>query len=317
LTGETRQLSDDSFIYESLSGAHPGDKLVAIKKRLESHVWVGDQEPVQMTAGFDRYDGLGGLTWDSSGRLLFASRASGRDAIWRMNASGTSSELLTEDGGAGFALSPDGRFLVFQSMESNYLGLSKLDLTNGERKRLTQNSTDMTPSFTPDGRWIVYSHFAGRHSIKKIASDGGESSTLFDEYRTVSSPAVSPNGKQIAFAFSRTQADEFQYGIGVLSLADLQLQNTFVVDIRLGTIYERPTVQWSPDGQFVYYINYNSGVSNLWRVNVADGSAAAVTSFKVGRVYNFAYSPNGTKLALARGTVDSDVVIIRLLRDNS
>jgi hypothetical protein len=51
----------------------------------------------------------------------------------------------------------------------------------------------------------------------------------------------------------------------------------------------------------------------VWKVNVADGSTFAVTNFKSGRVYNFAYTADGTKLALARGTVDSDVVVIRLL----
>ena len=313
LTGDSRQLSEDSFIYESLSGARDGKSFVAVKRQLVSHVWVGEPEPTQITTGFDRYDGLAGLTWDSAGRVLFHSRVSGRDAIWRMTATGSNAELLTDDGGSGFALSPDSRFLVFQNMESNSLGLSKLDLVNGERKRLTQNSTDMTPTFTPDGRWIVYSHFSEKHSIKKISSDGTTSSTVFDQYRTVSSPAVSPDGKQMAFAFSRTQADELQYGIAVLAVDSLQILKTLIVGIRLGTIYERPTVQWSPDGHWIYYVNYNSGVSNLWKVNVADGSTAAVTNFKSGRVYNFAYTPDGTKLALARGTVESDVVVIRLM----
>ena len=120
------------------------------------------------------------------------------------------------------------------------------------------------------------------------------------------SPAVSPTGMQMAFAFSRTQADELQYGIAVLSVDDLAVLKTLIVDIRLGTIYERPTVQWSPDGQWLYYINYNSGVSNVWKVNVADGSTLAVTNFKAGRVYNFAYNADGTKLALARGTGPRD-----------
>ena len=312
-TGDSRQLSDDSFIYESLSGSRDGKSFVAVKRQMVSHVWVGDPELTQITTGFDRYDGLAGLTWDSSGRVLFHSRVSGKDAIWRMNATGSNAELLTEDGGSGFALSPDSRFLVFQNMESNSLGLSRLDLVTRERKRLTQNSTDMTPSFTPDGRWIVYSHFSEKHSINKISSDGVTSSTVFDEYRTVSSPAISPDGKQIAFAFSRTQGDALQYGIAILSVDNLQILKTLIVGIRLGTIYERPTVQWSPDGQWVYYINYNSGVSNLYKVNVADGSTLAVTNFKSGRVYNFAYTADGTKLALARGTVESDVVVIRLL----
>lgn len=316
-TGDTWQLIDDSFIYENLSGTRNGDKLVAIKKRFQSHVWLGEQDAVQVTSGFDRYDGLAGMAWDSAGRLLYHSRASGRDAIWRMDANGSGPELLTFDGGSGFAVSPDGRFLVCQTMELNSLGLSRLDLKTGERKRLTENSTDMTPNFSPDGQWIVYSHFAEKHSLNRIPVGGGESSKLFDEYRTVSSPDVSPDGRLIAFAFRRTQADELQSGIGVLSLADMRIVKTFNVDIRFGTIYERPTVQWSADGTSIYYINYKAGVSNIWRINVADGSNSAVTNFKLGRVYNFRYSPDGSKLAIARGTVESDILLIRLATEAS
>jgi len=56
-TSDTRQLSDDSFTYESISGSGDGERFVAIKKRLESHVWIGDQQPVHVTTGFDWYDG--------------------------------------------------------------------------------------------------------------------------------------------------------------------------------------------------------------------------------------------------------------------
>jgi Tol biopolymer transport system component/DNA-binding winged helix-turn-helix (wHTH) protein len=309
-TGDTRQLSDDSFIYESLSGSRDGERFVAIKKRLESHVWIGDEPPVQVTTGFDRYDGLAGLAWDSAGRLLYSSRASGRDAIWRM-------EILTPDGGSGFAVSPDSRFLVFQIMEANSLGLSRLDLKTGERKRLTENNTDMTPNFSPDGQWIVYSSFAEKHALKITPVDGGESLKLFDEYRTVSSPDISPDGKLIAFTFKRTQADELQSGIGVFTLADRRVVKTFPVDIRFGTIYEQPTVQWSADGRWLYYVKYQAGVSNVWRINVADGSNSAVTDFNSGRVFNFRYSRDGSRLAIARGTVESDVLLIRLATGTS
>jgi Tol biopolymer transport system component len=304
-------MSDDSFIYEGLSGAQDGEKFVAIKKRLESHVWVIDAAPTQMTTGFDKYDGVGGLAWAPDGRLLYHSRASGRDAIWRMNADGTGSELLTPDGGGGFSLSPDGRFLVFQKMEANSLGLSRLDLETGDNKRLTRSSTDMTPRYTPDGRLIVYCNYDEKHSLYKIPADGGQPTRLFDEYRTVSSPALSPDGERIAFAFGRTQADTIRSGIAVLSARDNRVLKTFDVNLNFGTIYEHPTVQWSPDGQYLNYINFDGGVSNVWKIDTADGSMSPVTDFKVGRIFNFAFSPDGTRLALARGTVESDVLVLR------
>jgi len=308
-TGETRQMSDDTFIYESLSGTLDGKKFVAIKRRLESHIWINGDIPVQITTGFDKYDGLSGIAWTKEGKLVYHSRASGRDGLWRTNVDGTGAEMLTPDGGGGFALSPDGNSLVFQSQESGKLGLSELDLTTGEKKRLTDDSTDMTPAFSADGRSVVYAHFDEKHALYKVPADGGLPSKLFDEYRTVSSPTVSPDGTKIAFAFGRAQNDAIQSGIGVLSSENNRLIGTFNVVLTFGSIYERPTVQWSPDGRWLNYITYESGVSNVWKLDTQDGSSSPVTDFKTGRVFNFSLSQDG-KLAIARGTVESDVLIL-------
>lgn len=311
LTGETLRISDDSFIYEWLSGTSDGQKFVAVKKIQESHVWIVAASPVQVTIGFDKYDGAGGLAWAPDGRLVYHSRASGRDAIWVMNPDGSNSQQLTPDNGGGFSLSPDGRFLVFQKLESKSLGLTRLDLTTGVQKRLTEKSTDMTPQYAPDGRTIVYANFDEQHSLFRISPDGGSPAKVFDEYRTVSSPAFTPNGERIAFAFGRTQADTIRSGIAIISAADSHVLRTFDVNITFGTIYERPTVQWSVDGRYLFFIKLEAGVSNVWKIDTTDGSTSPVTNFEVGRVFNFAFSPDGTRLALARGSVDSDVVILK------
>lgn len=310
-TGETRPVSSDSFIYETLSGTSDGTKFVAIKKRLESHIWTVDGETVQRSFGFDKYDGVSGLAWGADGRLFYNSRASGNEAIQQMNADGSFAGQLTPDGGSGFAISPDANYLVTQMSESNSLGLTRIDLKNGSRLRLTEGSIDMTPGFSPDGQFIYFSRYAEKHSINRIPVAGGESSVLYNNFRTVSSPAVSPDQTRIAFAFSRTDADTTRSGIAIRSLDGSGGNREYAVDIRLGTIYEHPTVQWSPDGKFVYYINYNNARSNLWSLNAADGTTQAVTNFTAGRTFNFAYSADGTRLALARGTVESDVLVLK------
>ena len=311
-SGEVRQISGDSYIYESLSGTSDGAQFVAIKRRLESHVWIVENgQASEITSGFDKYDGVSGLAWVPDGQLFYHSRASGRDAIWRMKADGTNAALVTADRGGGFGLSPDGRVLVFQGTEANRLGLTALHLDSGAKRRLTENSTDMTPQFTPDGRSILYSHLAEKHTVSSLPADGGQPMSLFDQYSTVSSPTMSPDGRRIAFAFGRTHGIAVQSGIGVISAGIGGLLATYPVRLTFGTIYEHPTIQWSPEGRFLYYIKLEAGVSNVWRIDTSDGSSSPVTSFTTGRVFNYAFSGDGRRLALARGTVESDVLLIR------
>jgi Tol biopolymer transport system component len=70
-------------------------------------------------------------------------------------------------------------------------------------------------------------------------------------------------------------------------------------------------LQWTPDGRAIYYIALNNGVSNIWRQPIDGSPPAQVTQFATGRIFNFAYSPDGQQLALSRGSFDSDVVLIK------
>ncbi|MFN0278469.1 MAG: hypothetical protein ACKVRN_07690 [Pyrinomonadaceae bacterium] len=75
--------------------------------------------------------------------------------------------------------------------------------------------------------------------------------------------------------------------------------------------YGRNTLRWTADGSaFDYAVNQN-GVSNIWRQPIDGSPAVQVTNFDSGRIFNFAYSPDRTQLALSRGTVNSDAVLIK------
>ena len=77
-------------------------------------------------------------------------------------------------------------------------------------------------------------------------------------------------------------------------------------------------IRWAPDGSGLDYIVTENGVSNIWRQPVtplpppSNGAAVhPVTDFTSGLIFNFAWSADGAKLALARGTLTRDVVLIR------
>jgi hypothetical protein len=61
----------------------------------------------------------------------------------------------------------------------------------------------------------------------------------------------------------------------------------------------------------VAFILGKDGVYNLWEQPVTGGPPRQLTKFTTGHIFNFAYSPDGTRLFLARGTRTGDVVLIR------
>jgi WD40 repeat protein len=69
------------------------------------------------------------------------------------------------------------------------------------------------------------------------------------------------------------------------------------------------TVAWTPDGRLTYVENAR-GVGNVWQLPLDGTPPRQLTRFLTDRVIAFAWSPDGTKLAAARGKMTSDVVLI-------
>jgi hypothetical protein len=67
---------------------------------------------------------------------------------------------------------------------------------------------------------------------------------------------------------------------------------------------------WTPDGQALAYID-RGVLSSIWTVPVfSDGPPKLLLDFKSGRIFDFAWSHDGSQLAVARGEVTNDVVLI-------
>ncbi len=110
----------------------------------------------------------------------------------------------------------------------------------------------------------------------------------------VSSPALSPDGRSVAFALREADvaANRAASSIWLQGLQDAAPRRLTAH----GSSASSPS--WSPDGRSLYFLSSRSGASQLWRLDLAGGEAQQVTS-TVLDVGSYRLSPDGRAVALS------------------
>jgi dipeptidyl aminopeptidase/acylaminoacyl peptidase len=110
----------------------------------------------------------------------------------------------------------------------------------------------------------------------------------------ISEPAVSPDGRMVAFTLRVTDLEANR------GRTDVWIVGTDGSGLRRLT--EDPasdsSAQWSPDSKTVYFLSSRSGSSQVWSVPAAGGAARQVTSQPLD-LGSFKVSPDGSRLAFS------------------
>jgi TolB protein len=108
--------------------------------------------------------------WSPNGKgLAFASNRGGSTQLWVMSRNGSQTSRLTPFQAITPAFSPDGREIVATGAGGLYL----LDLAAGKAGRLTKGKVDTEPSWSHDGRLIVFRRGTGSSAeLYVIRPDG-------------------------------------------------------------------------------------------------------------------------------------------------
>jgi Tol biopolymer transport system component len=177
-----------------------------------------------------------------------------------------------------------------------------MDVDGGNPKPLTNGRSNGLPHSSPDGRWVVYSSMdRGNATVWKVPIDGGNPVPLSDP--TSNQPVVSPDGKQIACFYWDEQANPPR-GAMILPFEGGPPTKRLNIGPHAGGF----VLHWAPDGRALLYIG--TRLSNIWSQPVDGGEPVQLTDLQGDQVFNFDYSPDGKWLALARGRVTDDVVLI-------
>jgi TolB protein len=90
-------------------------------------------------------------------------------------------------------ISPDVKTLAFISRREGKFQLYALDLANGQEQRLSDTVKDESPSFAPNGRYIMYATESGRRgTLAVVSTDGRVKQTLTTQAGDIREPTWGP-----------------------------------------------------------------------------------------------------------------------------
>ncbi len=184
------------------------------------------------------------------------------------------------------AWSPSGARFVFAAIQQGQPALVVVDARNGRSTRtirFARLGEILTPSWSPDERSIAFSALDGGVTDLHVYNlETGALRTLTRDPYADLQPAWSPDGREIVFATDRFTSDLDSLAFGVCQLAAVDVESGTVRHLPAAGAVKHVSPQWSADGRSVYFISDPDGVSNVFRLDVANGTLSQVTNVPGG-----------------------------------
>jgi TolB protein len=195
--------------------------------------------------------------------------------------------------------SPDRSLIAFQS-SSESLGPSQIYLMNSDGSNITQLTNgyaNKAPSWSPDGRFLVFGRQISMGSAKGKSLDKTQiikydlehhsEERIITSDETVSSPVWSPQGDSIMYLYAT------KYGVG---------DGLFVIDQngknarKIGPYGGEDSFSWSPDGnQIASVVSDDDGRTHLAVMN-NDGSDLNIVGGECCGAQSPSWSPDGNTI---------------------
>jgi eukaryotic-like serine/threonine-protein kinase len=304
--GQYRAITHDTANYADLSVAADGHTLATVLSESHWHLFLaraaGSGDPRQVTSGASIHD----FSWTPDNQLLVDQDF----VISVLNPeSGSRIQIMAEDGALALAPSacPDGHSIAFllalhggERTQNVWL----MDAGGGNLRQITHGKLKDDPVCSADGRSVLFKDNDNGGTLARVPISGGALQSVSAQ-PIVNAFDVSSDGKLAVFATLNHVGDHRPHFV--------------LIDINSGQAvktldFERPpqsTVRFSRDGKGVLYAVREGDIENLWLQPLDGSPGMQITNFKSERIAGFHWSPDGSELAVIRGHVDSDVVLIR------
>ena len=300
--GRLSRLTNDLTDYAGISTTADRASLVTLRRETRVGIWVADG------AGLNGIEVVppapfGGLlmtaTWMGD-RLLYMTQGNGRLSISSVAPSGGTPTELVQNGGVPVATS-DSRHIMYVSTEPGArAGIWKVDADGRQPVHLVTGDA-ILPIVTPDDRSVIF--LSGRSGLQSpwiVSIDGGTPKQIANIFAGAYSLDVSPDGKSLVFG---TTDEQNRYVPIVCELPSCTNRRSLSA-VPLGRLH------WTPDGRAIAYIS-PATPSNIWLQPLDGTSPRQLTQLTDRIISDFAWSRDGSRIALARATVINDIVLFK------
>ena len=201
-----------------------------------------------------------------------------------------------------------GQIAFVSERDGNY-EIYVMDADGGNQRRLTNNSDgDWSPSWSPDGKRIVFCSDRDGHpdripgwftsEIYVMDADGGNPQNLTNHPSDDRSPSWSPDGTRIAFHSDRDNDRDHNIEIYVMDTDGSNLQRL------TNNLTEDEDPSWSPDGKRIVFsarreghVENKFGITDEIYVMDADGGNQRRLTENRNNDWDPEWSPDGKRIA--------------------
>ena len=179
-----------------------------------------------------------------------------------------------------------GQRFVFSTQVRGRPALDFLTLANGHVDReltFPHLGEILHPAYSPDGRFVAFAAMAGGFTdlyLYDLQTDSLRALT-HDAYADLE-PAWSPDGKTLAFSTDRFSTNLPTLTPGNYRLALIDPFTDSITPLPSFTDGKNINPQWSPDGKSIYFLSDRSGVTDIYKLDVATGRKTQVTNLLTG-----------------------------------
>jgi TolB protein len=194
-TGQRRVISNQKGSNSAPSWSPDGRKLaIALSKDGNYQVYTVNADG----SGLRRVSNSNGIDtepqFSADGQsIYFTSDRSGGPQIYKMSAAGGNATRVTFNGNYNISprVAPDGKTLAWVSQRDGGYSLYAMDLASGQELRLADGATE--PSFSPNGKYIMYAtKGGGRTSLAVVSVDGRVKQRLTTQAGNIREPSWGP-----------------------------------------------------------------------------------------------------------------------------
>jgi TolB protein len=233
--------------------------------------------------------------------LLFVSTKEGDYAIYGANANGGHAYRLTDHKAdpstpEGLfwqnepAWSHDGTKIAFTSNRDGRTHIFVMDADGTGARPVTRTQhSDEHPSWSPDGRWIV---FAREGALYRVRESGGAARRVGSGFGAAADPAYSPDGKLIAYDYRRPG-----YSIKEIYVMNSDgSRNHRITDLKDVSTYPA----WAQDGKtLAFQSSVLNGTNDIYTVPAAGGKPKRVTTSTIDAIQPD-WTPDGSGITFSR-----------------